>query len=199
LRIFTEAELGSVPVKGPFSRYLGVYETSLLVALLNSVAPKVMIEFGCNAGITAARVLENVLTIERYIGVDLPPDDKQTVLDCQRPEVPVNAGCYASHDPRFFLLAVRSQLLRTGHLEPCDAVFIDGDHSEQAVLHESRLAYRLMRGRGIIVWHDYGNTSVEVDFALNRLIAEGWPINAVEKCWLAFMRVVKVEDNATPL
>lgn len=183
-----------MPVKGPFSRYLGVYETSLLVALLNSVAPKVMIEFGCNAGITAARVLENVPTLEKYIGIDVPPDHVPP-LECQRSEVPVSAGCYAAHDPRFFLLKENSQLLRTGHLEPCDAVFIDGDHSERAVLHESRLARRLIRGRGIIVWHDYGNPSVEVDLALDYLIAEGWPINAVDKSWLAFMRVVKVGES----
>ena len=96
---------------------------------------------------------------------------------------------HAAHDPRFFLLTERSQALRTGHLEPCDAVFIDGDHSEAAVLHESRLARRLMRGRGIIVWHDYGNNAVEVTHALNRLHSEGWPISCVEHSWLAFMRV----------
>ena len=80
-------------------------------------------------------------------------------------------------------------MLRSGHLEACDAVFIDGDHSELAVLHESRLARRLMRGRGIIVWHDYGNNAVEVTHALNRLHNEGWPISCVEHSWLAFMRV----------
>jgi hypothetical protein len=87
------------------------------------------------------------------------------------------------------LLTKRSQLLRTGHLEPCDAVFIDGDHSEAAVLHESRLARRLIRGAGIIVWHDFSNPAVEVTQALSRLDDEGWPINCVEQSWLAFMRV----------
>jgi predicted O-methyltransferase YrrM len=179
-----------VPLRGPFSRYLNEHETAILVALIKSVAPKVMIEFGCNAGITAARVLESVPTLQKYIGVDVPPSHK-TTLECQQSEVPAMAGYYAAGDPRFFLLTEVSQLLRTGHLEPCDAVFIDGDHSEAAVLHESRLARRLVRPGGIICWHDFSNPAVEVTDALNRLHAEGWPINCVEHSWLAFMRVEK--------
>jgi predicted O-methyltransferase YrrM len=179
-----------MPIKGPFSRYLNAHETAVLVALVKSVSPKVMIEFGCNLGITGARLLENVPTLEKYVGIDVPPDHVP-VLQCQRDEVPTNAGCYAAHDPRFFLLTERSQFLRTGHLEPCDAVFIDGDHSEAAVLHESRLARRLIRGAGIIVWHDYSNPAVEVTRALDRLHEEGWPIDCVDNSWLAFMRVEK--------
>jgi predicted O-methyltransferase YrrM len=71
LKRYTATELGAVPLRGPFSRYLSEHETAILAALVNSVSPKVMIEFGCNAGITAARMLENVPTLERYIGVDI--------------------------------------------------------------------------------------------------------------------------------
>jgi hypothetical protein len=68
-------------------------------------------------------------------------------------------------------------------------VFIDGDHSELAVLHESRIASYLVRRGGIIVWHDYDNPAVEVTQALNRLHEEGWPIASVVGSWLAFMKV----------
>ena len=39
-----------------------------------------------------------------------------------------------------------------------DFVFVDGSHSYEYVLNDSRLARRLLRkdGDGIIVWHDYG-------------------------------------------
>lgn len=176
------------PIRGPFSQYLNANETAILVALIKSVSPRVMIEFGCNLGITAARVLENVPTLERYIGIDAPAWH-QTTLKCQQSEVPAAAGCYIAHDPRFYLLTTRSQLLRTGHLEACDAVFIDGDHSEAAVLHESRLARRLIRTPGIIVWHDYFNPAVEVTQAIDRLRDEGWPIEHIDNSWLAFMRI----------
>jgi predicted O-methyltransferase YrrM len=184
----TAAELGVAPVRGPFSRYLGAHETAILLALIRSVAPKVMIEFGCNLGTTAARVLENVPSLKRYIGIDVPPH-YSTALECQQSEVPGNAGRDAAHDPRFFLLMAPSQTLTAWHLEPCNAVFIDGDHSEQAVLHESRLARRLVRKGGVIIWHDYQNPAVEVTAALDKLCEEGWPISCVKESWLAFMRM----------
>lgn len=190
----TQADLGIVPIHGRFSKYLGAHEVAILHALIRPLAPRVMIEFGCNEGITAKRLLDNLPTLQRYIGVDVPPDHVAT-LSCQQGETPTNAGWYAADDPRFFLLECRSQFLRTGHLEPCDVVFIDGDHSEKAVLHESRLARRLVRAPGLIAWHDYSNSAVEVTQALDYLHDDqGWPIVAVEGSWLAFMRVEKRID-----
>jgi predicted O-methyltransferase YrrM len=188
LRKYTATELGAIPIKGSSSYYMTAQETAILVALVNSAAPKVVIEFGCNLGVTAKRILENVPSIQTYIGIDVEPDHVPT-LKCQSSEVPDRAGWVAADDLRFLLLIAPSQSLRTGNLEPCDAVFIDGDHSEAAVLHESRLARRLLRPGGIIVWHDYQNPAVEVTLALDRLHDEGWPINCVEHSWLAFMRM----------
>jgi predicted O-methyltransferase YrrM len=174
--------------RGPFSHYLNQRETSLLVDLIGSVSPRVVIEFGCNLGITASRILENVGSIERYIGIDVP-SGYETVLECQRSEVPDRAGRYAMHDSRFYLLLQPSLTIEQYDLEMCDAVFIDGDHSEKAVLHESRLARALVRPGGMICWHDYNNTAVEVTQALNSLIGEGWKIESIPNSWLAFMRI----------
>jgi predicted O-methyltransferase YrrM len=170
-----------------FSKYLNAHETSILIELVKSVSPKVMIEFGCNVGITAKRVLENVPTLERYIGVDVGPEHVTTLIS-QIDEVPNRAGAYAAEDERFFLLTKPSVQLRFDDLEPCDAVFIDGDHSYPAVTYESLLAKRLLRPGGIIVWHDYGNPAVEVTRALESLCSKDWPIRSVEGSWLAFMR-----------
>jgi predicted O-methyltransferase YrrM len=171
---------------GHFSHYLGATECSILVDLVKSVEPRVMIEFGCNLGITAKQVLENVPTLERYIGIDVWPDYK-TTLACQLSEVPYEAGRYAEDD-RFYLLTRPTQFLSTKELEPCDAVFIDGDHSFRAVIHESLIARDLVREGGIIVWHDYQNPGVEVTEALRSLHEQGWPIVSVKNSWLAFMR-----------
>ena len=183
------AELGAVPIKGPFSHYMTPQETAILVRLIGSAAPKVMIEFGCNVGLTAARLLDNVPSLEKYIGIDVPANHFPT-LWCQRFEVPTFAGCYAADDARFSLLIEPSLGLRASHLELCDAVFIDGDHSDKAVTHESRLARELVRPGGIICWHDYNNPAVEVTQVLDRLYKEeGWRINCIENSWLAFMRI----------
>jgi hypothetical protein len=93
------------------------------------------------------------------------------------------------HDSRFYLLLQPSLTIEQYDLEMCDAVFIDGDHSEKAVLHESRLARALVRPGGMICWHDYNNPAVEVTQALNSLIGEGWKIESIPNSWLAFMRI----------
>jgi predicted O-methyltransferase YrrM len=166
--------------------YLNEIETGLLVTLVRSVKPKVMIEIGCQEGRTAKIVLDNVPTLQCYIGIDIP-SDRKPALACQRNEVPRSAGVYASGDSRFFVLVREggSLGLEPQDLEPCDAVFIDGDHSEYAVARDSVLARSLVRPGGILVWHDYNNPAVEVTQALDRL---GWPITAIEGSWLAFLR-----------
>jgi predicted O-methyltransferase YrrM len=153
-----------------------------LIKLIESVSPKVMIEFGCNEGVTAKRLLEKVSTIERYIGIDIS-------FDQATDETPVNAGWAAANDPRFFVLFQNSRSLIDEDLEECDAIFVDGDHSEETVLHESLMARRLIRPGGIIVWHDFGNPAVEVTQTLVRLSNDfGWPIQNIDGSWLAFMR-----------
>jgi predicted O-methyltransferase YrrM len=170
-----------------YSVYLGPYETSLLVHLVKEVKPKVMIEFGCNLGITAKRVLENVPTLERYIGIDVPSDHIPT-LSCQFSEIPANAGVCAAEDHRFMILLRSSAMLKASNLEHCDAVFIDGDHSREAVLYETLMAREIVRPGGIVVWHDYGNDAVEVTDVLDKLYESGWPIRSIDGSWLAFMK-----------
>jgi predicted O-methyltransferase YrrM len=196
MRCFTASDLGAVPVKGPFSHYLNAHETAILVALVNSVSPRVMIEFGCNQGITAKRLLDNVPSLEKYIGIDVVADHVPT-LKCQSSEVPIVAGHHAASDDRFSVYLAPSITIGAEQLEPCDAIFIDGDHSDAAVTHESHLAKKLVRPGGIICWHDYGNSAVEVTQVLNRLCGKGWPINRVEHSWLAFMRRQNDADEAT--
>src|SRR5215472_1215827 len=126
-----------------FSEYLNQNETSILVSLVREVKPKTMIEFGCNKGLTANTVLRNVLSLEKYVGIDVPNYFVPT-LRCQYEEVPEFAGILAA-DPRFFLLTSPSGNLVESDLEPCDAVFIDGDHSYDGVTYDSKLARKVLR------------------------------------------------------
>jgi len=180
------ASFGPTALRGPFSAYLNANECAVLVALLRRVRPRVMVEIGIASGLTARRVLEHVPTIERYYGVDVP-SDFVTTLRCQQSEVQHKPGRWATHDPRFRLvLRPQGSLDVADQLEPCDAVFIDGDHSYDAVMHDSDTAGKLIKPGGVIVWHDYGNPGVEVTGALEQLRAAGWPITHVAGTWLAF-------------
>jgi predicted O-methyltransferase YrrM len=173
-----------------FNPYLRPDELSIIVALVNSVAARVMIEFGCNVGRTAKTLLDNVPTLERYIGIDVPYGHVPTLAQ-QRGETPAMPGLWVADDPRFVLMIRERGSLDLGvqDLEPCDAAFIDGDHSHITVIRDSEIARALVRPGGIIIWHDDGNPAVEVTQALDLLCRQGWPIEHVEESWIAFRRI----------
>jgi len=186
----TRTSLGATALRGPFSEYLNADESAVLIALVRRVQPRVMVEIGIASGLTARRLLEHVPTLEAYYGVDVP-DDFVTTLRCQQSEVQRVPGRWAYHDPRFHLV-VRPQgsleilSMLSDELGQVDAVFIDGDHSYNAVMHDSDTAAKLIRPGGVVIWHDYLNPGVQVTAALEALLAAGWPMQHVAGTWLAF-------------
>jgi hypothetical protein len=55
-----------------------------------------------------------------------------------------------------------------------DFVFVDGSHSYEYVLNDSRHALKLIRnGKGVILWHDYGTFWKGVKKALDELYLGG--------------------------
>lgn len=59
------------------------------------------------------------------------------------------------------------------YLGQVDLVFIDGSHSYEYVMNDSRVAQSLLRaGKGVVLWHDYGSYG-GVTKALNELHAAG--------------------------
>ena len=166
-------------------------ELEALIALLRSVEPRGVIEFGVNVGRTAKAILANVPGIEAYQGIDVTPDYVPS-KKVQRNEVPADPGEMVRDDPRFELIVKPRGSLDLGaaDLKPCDAAFIDGDHGRDAVLHDTALAKALVRPGGIIVWHDYHDLgTVDVRPVLHELRLAGADIRHVEVTWLAFQRV----------
>ena len=182
------AEL-SIPRRYPQRFYMHDGELDLLVGLFSTVKPKTVIEFGVNVGLTARALLDHLPGIESYQGIDLSPGGRPT-LHGQDVEVPDDPGWMVLDDERFELvLRERGSLdLKPKDLLSADAIFIDGDHSYDAVMHDSALAYDLIREGGIIVWHDYSNQTVEVTQALDELAKRGHKIHSIEATWLAFER-----------
>jgi len=164
-------------------------ELEVLIALVASVEPKAVLEIGVNEGRTAKAILANVPGIEKYIGIDVPPG-YVTAREVQRKEVPEKPGHLASSDGRFELvLRPRGSMDLSEKDFPglFDAVFIDGDHGFEAVLHDTLLARQIVRPGGVIIWHDYhGQDTVDVRKVLERFHANGSDIRYVEGTWLAF-------------
>jgi predicted O-methyltransferase YrrM len=180
----------ATPRSFPPRMYMQDGELAVLVALFASVKPKTVIEFGVNTGMTAQVLLKHIPSIEHYQGIDVEPG-YHTPLPGQQTEVPMCPGFLANDDDRFELITRKhgSHDLVLGDLRECDAVFIDGDHSYGGVLADSQLAFHRIHSGGIIVWHDYGNYTVEVTQALDDLAGiDNHDIRHVEGTWLAFER-----------
>jgi Methyltransferase domain len=181
-------------------RYINPGEMECIVGLLQAVRPRTMIEFGCNEGRTAKMILRSVPSIEHYLGIDVPRGFTPALL-LQRNEVPQRPGHLVSDDPRFTLVLpdMGSRSLTADDLCEVDAVFIDGDHSYDGVMHDTLLAKALINPGGIIIWHDYNNEPVGVREALFELAAMGEPIFHIEGTWLAFQRISGERTTTTHL
>lgn len=60
--------------------------------------------------------------------------------------------------------------------EPFDLVFVDGDHSYEGVLADTRNVFRLLRDeKSVIVWHDYGHSPETVRWEVLAAILDGCP------------------------
>jgi predicted O-methyltransferase YrrM len=188
----SKTELDPWPVNwlGLHREYLQPGEMEIIVALVRSIKATSMIEFGCRDGRTAKILLHNAPMLERYIGLDVPMS-YQPILAHQRSEMVAQPGFFARDDPRFELvIRPRGSLdLKADDLPLVDAAFIDGDHSESVVAHDSDLASAIVKPGGLIIWHDYFNGAVEVQRVLDRLASLGWPIQTIDGTWLAFCRI----------
>jgi predicted O-methyltransferase YrrM len=171
-------------------RFMNPGELETLCALIGSVNPRVVVEFGVNTGRTAKAILANVMGIEHYVGIDVTPG-YVTAKQVQRGEVPLDAGHMVKGDPRVELIvtAQGSHGMQPDELPMADAIFIDGDHSRFGVENDTMLADRIVRPGGIIIWHDYHTLgTVDVKEVLDEMVAKGRPIVHAEGTWIAFQR-----------
>lgn len=173
--------------------YMTPVELAALAQLVRSVNARGVMEIGCNSGRTAALLLRECPTIEHYLGVDVLPG-YTFANKVQSKEVPDDPGIWASGDDRFTLWlskrGSRDIVSREMLGDPFDIVFIDGDHSEEAVKFDTVLARQLTHPGGLIIWHDYHNLeTVDVRRVLDAQYADGRKIQHVAGTWLAFERV----------
>lgn len=175
-------------------------EPEVLLALISSVNPVRIAEFGVNEGLTARFLIDNILSIQHYIGVDITPRSMYKMEHAiQQREVPGRPGYFANSSSKFRLI-----LRENGSID-CNAtdfgrvgaVFIDGDHGRKAVEHDTALARLIVKPGGIIVWHDYHeHGTVGVQDVLEEQYAAGAPIQYVEGTWLAFERIPERSESS---
>ncbi len=184
LRIFGPAHLEPAATQ---VTYTSREDIEVLLALSQTFRPKIVIEIGIQRGVTSKILLTQAPWIEKYVGIDITPDARPT-LEGQYDEVPLKAGELVSSDPRVEVV-VRpngSRDLRVTDLPVADLMFIDGDHSETCVLHDTWLARQVVRAGGIICWHDYNNVTDVTKVIDDFNIREGDHICSVTGTWVCF-------------
>lgn len=171
------------------STFLQRQDLEVLISLFQTFKPKTVIEIGIQKGSTAKILLANGPWVEKYIGIDITPDSTPP-LKVQYEEVPLKAGELILDDPRIEILVKPNGTrdLTATDLPAADFIFIDGDHSENGVLYDTRLARQVIRAGGIICWHDYDHSPVpDVTKVIDKLnIIEGNHICLVEDTMVCF-------------
>lgn len=187
-----EFYLKPVNMEGLNNRYMNPGELEVLAALVRSVMPRTVIEFGVNDGRTAKMLLREVHGIKRYVGIDVMAG-YVSEKEVQRKEIPAIPGRLAKDDPRFeLILRPRGSLdLSFADLPLCDVAFIDGDHGARAVKHDTSLAMDRVRPGGMLIWHDYHDReTVDVRKVLDDYHDHGgWNLKHVTGTWFVFRRI----------
>jgi predicted O-methyltransferase YrrM len=191
LPVTSQFEFNVTPIAwlGLHREYQNAGELEILVALARSIQACTMLEIGCRDGRTARLMLHNVLSLTHYLGIEVG-ENYEPQHDYQCAEMPQWPGEHAVADPRFDLvIRARGSLdLTAAELPAFDIAYIDGDHGDRAVRHDSMLALEVVRPGGLIVWHDYNNaTTVDVKKIIDELAEFGFPIKLIERTWFAYM------------
>lgn len=130
-----------------------------LAELINTHNLKVGVEIGCAYGNLAEHLLDNT-GLKRLYSVDpytfytaMPGLENQEDYDCMYNYVV--GKMYPKHSNRFSLRRTTSESALTGFKEEeIDFVFIDGDHSYEAVKKDIELYSTLLKPGAILSGHD---------------------------------------------
>jgi predicted O-methyltransferase YrrM len=156
-----------------------------LLRIVLWIKPKVIFEMGTFQGVTTAHMALN--SDAQIYTLDLPQDvatdlNGYTLSDAALLQVRDQIGRFYrqfNHDGRIHQLFGDSRTFDyAAYYGSTELVLVDACHLYDYVLSDSRHAARLLGPRGVIVWHDFGN-SRDVVRALQQ-VAREWPVYHLE-------------------
>ena len=156
---------------------LSLLELMVVARLVRERAPTAMFEIGTFNGRTTATMAANAPANATIFTLDLPPNHptKFPVLDVERKYIdkPRSGKLVRGsvHARRVEQLLGDSAAFDFSPYK-VDFVFVDGSHAYDYVMSDSDRALSMLReGRGIVLWHDYGEWD-DVTRALTDLFAQ---------------------------
>ncbi len=160
---------------------VSLIELLCINGLVRKKQPLRLFEIGTFDGRTSLNMIANAPEGAKLWTLDLPPQKiNSTVYSLNEGEKSfVNkAGSGArfqdsSCGERIIQLYADSAKYNPGTLiSTMDLVFVDGSHTYNYVLSDTRLAMKLLRPGGLLIWHDYDGVWPDVTNALNKLFSE---------------------------
>ena len=155
---------------------VSLLELLVVARLVREHAPQGIFEIGTFNGRTTVTIAANAPANATTYTLDLPPSQttRFPVLDVERKYIDKSrSGELVAGSPdagKVNQLLGDSATFDFSRYE-VDLVFVDGSHAYDYVMSDSMRALSMLRGgRGIILWHDYGDWD-DVTRALNELFA----------------------------
>lgn len=156
-----------------------------LLHLIRRYRPARFLEVGTHRGMTTKTIAEKfpkmeITTVDpgdRIPNVERPRNQAGEYL----PTVEVGVLCRDKSNVRQ-VIGSFSNLNWTG--QQFEMIFIDGNHSYEAVLQDSQVALQLVTNPGVIVWHDVKNVR-DVELALRQLKTPR-DICHIHNTWIAY-------------
>jgi Methyltransferase domain len=147
--------------------HVSSFELMILNQLVRRYRPKNLFEIGTFDGRTTLNLAANCLENGRVFTLDLPMENQRhTQLPLEKSDIAyINKEASGQRLLGTAYTSKVSQLFGDSasfdyapYLGRMDFVFVDGSHSYEYVLNDTRRALSLLREKkGIVLWHDYGS------------------------------------------
>jgi len=166
-------------------------DLKIIYRTARSITPRTILEIGTCYGDTTAGLFVNAIYADVYT-IDIYKEMKINVPFYQKLEVLPKSKVgrvFKNRIPGIHQILGDSRNVDTYSIlkgKTVDFAFIDGNHSFEAVLQDTRNVLKFVRKDSIIFWHDF-NDITGVKMALNNLIyTDRLKIFYIDKTWLAF-------------
>jgi len=142
------------------------YEIECICRIVKIFSPAAIFEIGTFNGRTSLNMAINIGTESKIYTLDLPQKFiSKTKLRIKSGEIKfINKEISGKqfigtpYEKKIIqIYADSAKYNYSQYLNTIDLVFIDGSHSYEYVINDTKIALKLLRnGKGIIIWHDYG-------------------------------------------
>ncbi|MDZ7763675.1 MAG: class I SAM-dependent methyltransferase [Melioribacteraceae bacterium] len=144
-----------------------LFELAIISTFAGDVKPNTTIfEIGTFDGRTTLNLAANSPDSCEIITLDLPPDTetKNKLADGEKIWVdkPVSGLRFIEHNDENITSKIKQIYGDSGNFDfspyknKCSLVFVDGSHSYDNVISDSKNAFEMIIPGGVVLWHDYG-------------------------------------------